>query len=159
MLLSSPSSPKQLHFAIWGQVSFARKIFDPDCLVFISHPSECLSTGQFLSVISIISLVLYFVTSSDSGSLVIDCLSANGHPDPPVVQRIFWALTEGACATGLLVAGGSEALLALQVLIFTIPDGKQSDQQFYTLPQKLRTRPLSNVLLRSVFSFCEKIVS
>ncbi len=57
---------------------------------------------------------LYFVTSSDSGSLVIDSLSANGHPDPPILQRIFWALTEGACATGLLVAGGADALTALQ---------------------------------------------
>ncbi len=66
------------------------------------------------------------MTSSDSGSLIIDCLSANGHPDPPVLQRIFWALTEGACATGLLVAGGTNALKTLQTmsiasgLIYTI---------------------------------------
>ncbi len=78
-----------------------------------------LSTGTFLSIVSVISLVLYFVTSSDSGSLVIDCLSANGHPDPPVIQRIFWALTEGATATGLLVAGGSNSLAALQVRLTT----------------------------------------
>lgn len=70
----------------------------------------------FLYVISIIGIALYFVTSSDSGSLVIDCLSANGSPDPPVLQRVFWALTEGACATGLLVAGGSDALTALQTV-------------------------------------------
>ncbi|XP_001640384.2 glycine betaine transporter 1 [Nematostella vectensis] len=70
--------------------------------------------GPFLSGISIVGLVLYFVTSSDSGSLVIDSLSANGHPDPPVLQRVFWALTEGACATGLLWTGGSKALSALQ---------------------------------------------
>ena len=82
--------------------------------------------GGFLSVISLISLVLYFVTSSDSGSLIIDCLSANGDPDPPVVQRIFWALTEGAAATALLSAGGEESLTALQAvsissgLIYTI---------------------------------------
>ena len=70
--------------------------------------------GSFLSVISLIGLILYFVTSSDSGSLVIDCLSANGDPDPPIIQRVFWALTEGACATALLKAGGSDALNALQ---------------------------------------------
>ena len=70
--------------------------------------------GSFLSIISLASIVLYFVTSSDSGSLVIDTLSANGHQDPPVLQRIFWALTEGACATALLVAGGADALEALQ---------------------------------------------
>lgn len=70
----------------------------------------------FLYVASLISISLYFVTSSDSGSLVIDCLSANGSHNPPVIQRIFWAVTEGACATGLLVAGGTDALLALQTV-------------------------------------------
>ncbi len=49
----------------------------------------------FLFGLSMATIVLYFVTSSDSGSLVIDCLSANGSPEPPIVQRIFWALTEG----------------------------------------------------------------
>ncbi|KAJ7375730.1 hypothetical protein OS493_039249 [Desmophyllum pertusum] len=62
--------------------------------------------GGFLSVLSLIGIILYFVTSSDSGSLVIDCLSANGDPDPPVPQRVFWALTEG----------GADALQALQAV-------------------------------------------
>lgn len=70
--------------------------------------------GTFLQIISLISIILYFVTSSDSGSLVIDCLSANGDHEPPVIQRIFWALTEGATATALLNAGGEEGLVALQ---------------------------------------------
>ena len=100
---------KKSHFSTHS----LRIIFTLICSQFNLTPA-----GTFLSVISIISLVLYFVTSSDSGSLVIDCLSANGHPDPPVIQRIFWAVTEGACATGLLVAGGSKALTALQVWYF-----------------------------------------
>lgn len=70
----------------------------------------------FLYVVSLASITLYFVTSSDSGSLVIDCLSANGSPNPPIIQRVFWAVTEGACATGLLVAGGKDALTALQTV-------------------------------------------
>ena len=69
--------------------------------------------GKFLRLISMVSIVLYFVTSSDSGSLVIDCLSANGSPDPPVAQRVFWALTEGATATALLIAGGKKAIDAV----------------------------------------------
>lgn len=90
--------------------------------VMMSYPG----VGYFMSAVSVASLVLYFVTSSDSGSLVIDSLSANGHPDPPRLQRIFWALTEGGCATGLLIAGGNDALSALQTvsiaagLIYTI---------------------------------------
>jgi len=72
--------------------------------------------GTFLSVLSLIGIILYFVTSSDSGSLVIDCLSANGDHEPPVLQRIFWALTEGATATALLNAGGTKGLVALQTM-------------------------------------------
>ena len=70
--------------------------------------------GKFLAIFSLFGIVLYFVTSSDSGSLVIDCLSANGDPDPPAIQRVFWACCEGATATALLVSGGKEALSALQ---------------------------------------------
>ena len=70
--------------------------------------------GDFLSVFSLFGIILYFVTSSDSGSLVIDCLSANGDADPPKLQRVFWALMEGATATALLVAGGQQGLVALQ---------------------------------------------
>jgi len=72
--------------------------------------------GGFLSGFSLLSLVLYFVTSSDSGSLVIDCLASNGHPEPPRLQRLLWALTEGLTASALLTAGGREALTALQAM-------------------------------------------
>jgi len=82
--------------------------------------------GNFLCGFSLISLILYFVTSSDSGSLVIDCLASNGHPEPPRLQRVIWALIEGLTASALLVAGGRQALTALQAmsiatgLIYTI---------------------------------------
>jgi choline-glycine betaine transporter len=61
--------------------------------------------ADFLSVIALGSLVIYFVTSSDSGSLVVDIMAANGEEEPPVPQRIFWALTEGATAIALLYSG------------------------------------------------------
>jgi len=61
--------------------------------------------GPFLGVICLMSLILYFITSSDSGSLVDDIVSANGIPEPPIVQRIYWAFTEGAAATALLYQG------------------------------------------------------
>lgn len=72
--------------------------------------------GTAMSVVSLGGIILYFVTSSDSGSLIIDVLSANGDPDPPIVQRVFWALTEGATATALLWAGGEKALVALRTV-------------------------------------------
>ena len=71
-------------------------------------------TGFLLSILSIGSIILYFVTTSDSASLVTDSFASNGLQSTPVGQRVFWALTQGACATALLTAGGTEALQALQ---------------------------------------------
>ncbi|XP_063676898.1 uncharacterized protein LOC134813142 [Bolinopsis microptera] len=70
--------------------------------------------GTMLSVVSLFGIVLYFVTSADSGSLVIDIMAANGDQNPPRLQRVFWAMVEGATATALLIAGGKEALSAVQ---------------------------------------------
>jgi choline/glycine/proline betaine transport protein len=53
---------------------------------------------------------LFFVTSSDSGSYVVDTLTSGGHPDPPIHQRVFWASMEGVVAAVLLVVGGLRAL-------------------------------------------------
>jgi len=53
---------------------------------------------------------LFFVTSSDSGSYVVDTLTSGGHPDPPVWQRAFWASAEGVVAAVLLAVGGLKAL-------------------------------------------------
>merc|ERR1719261_594077 len=70
--------------------------------------------GPFLCVFSLITLAIYFVTSSDSGSLVVDIIASNGRTEHHWIQRVFWAVTEGAVATALLVAGQSDALRALQ---------------------------------------------
>merc|ERR1719230_770954 len=62
-------------------------------------------TASFMSAIGIVSIVFYFVTSSDSGSYVVDIISANGDTNPPVIQKVFWSLTEGICAAALVYAG------------------------------------------------------
>jgi choline/glycine/proline betaine transport protein len=62
------------------------------------------------SAIGILLVVTFFVTSSDSGSLVVDHLTSGGKHDAPVNQRVFWAVTEGAVAAVLLIGGGLEAL-------------------------------------------------
>lgn len=62
------------------------------------------------SLLATVLVVTFFVTSSDSGSLVIDIITSGGHGDPPVWQRVFWALTEGVVAAVLLLAGGLGAL-------------------------------------------------
>ncbi|MCF7220697.1 BCCT family transporter [Marilutibacter chinensis] len=66
------------------------------------------------SVLAIALVLLFFITSSDSGSLVIDSITSGGMVDAPVAQRIFWAVTEGVIAAVLLAIGGEAALDALQ---------------------------------------------
>ncbi len=62
------------------------------------------------SIIGVFMVTIFFVTSSDSGSLVVDSLTSGGKVDAPVGQRIFWAQTEGAVAAVLLIGGGLSAL-------------------------------------------------
>ena len=73
-----------------------------------------LPMGHFLSIIAVVLVLVFFITSSDSGSLVIDSITAGGKIDAPVPQRIFWATIEGAIAAALLYVGGTEAIQALQ---------------------------------------------
>ncbi len=69
-----------------------------------------LPLGSVLSVLAIVLITIFFVTSSDSGSLVVDMLASGGNPDPPTRSRVLWASVEGVIAAGLLLAGGLTAL-------------------------------------------------
>src|SRR6056297_1205560 len=71
-----------------------------------------LPLATITSVVGIILVVVFFVTSSDSGSLVIDTITAGGKVDAPVTQRVFWCIFEGAVAIVLLIGGGLASLQA-----------------------------------------------
>ncbi|MYL23209.1 BCCT family transporter [Halomonas alkaliantarctica] len=71
---------------------------------------EHLPLTAITSFVGIVLVIVFFVTSSDSGSLVIDSITAGGKVDAPKPQRIFWALIEGALAIALLLGGGLAAL-------------------------------------------------
>ncbi len=71
---------------------------------------EYLPFSNILSIIAVFLVVTFFVTSSDSGSLVIDNLTSGGDNSAPVWQRIFWAILQGVVASVLLIAGGLQAL-------------------------------------------------
>ncbi|MDO5101701.1 MAG: choline BCCT transporter BetT [Lautropia sp.] len=84
---------------------------------------EQLPLSFITSTIATLLVVFFFVTSSDSGSLVIDMLTSEGEEMSPVWQRIFWALLSGAIAIALLIAGGLKSLQAATIasaLPFTI---------------------------------------
>ncbi|MFP6862346.1 BCCT family transporter [Pseudomonas sp.] len=82
-----------------------------------------LPLAELSSFIGIVLVIVFFVTSSDSGSLVIDTITAGGKVNAPVPQRVFWVIIEGVIAIALLLGGGLVALQAMAVstgLPFTI---------------------------------------
>ena len=82
-----------------------------------------LPLASITSTIGIVLVIVFFVTSSDSGSLVIDTITAGGKVDAPVPQRVFWCTFEGLVAIALLIGGGLGALQAMVIstgLPFTV---------------------------------------
>ena len=74
-----------------------------------------LPLAEISSFIGIVLVIVFFVTSSDSGSLVIDTITAGGKVNAPVPQRVFWVVIEGIIAIALLLGGGLVALQAMAV--------------------------------------------
>ncbi|KHT47038.1 BCCT family transporter [Vibrio sinaloensis] len=85
-----------------------------DITLSLFYAYEAMPMSEILSVISIVLIMVFFITSSDSASLVVDSITSGGKVDAPVPQRIFWASIEGAIAAVLLWVGGTEAIQALQ---------------------------------------------
>lgn len=77
---------------------------------------EQLPFSSIVSFLTVILIITFFVTSSDSASLVIDSLAAGGIAQTPAAQRAFWAILEGVVAAVLLLAGGLNALQSMTVI-------------------------------------------
>jgi choline/glycine/proline betaine transport protein len=71
---------------------------------------ESFPLTEILSFVGILLVVVFFITSSDSGSLVVDHLTSGGKLDSPIPQRVFWAVMEGVIAAVLLINGGLSTL-------------------------------------------------
>ena len=99
-----------------GLVAAAQE--DVACSLFVFLETLPIASGidllpgilPLIGALATISIVTFFVTSSDSGSLVIDIITAGGKPNPPTAQRVYWASLEGVVAAVLLVGGGLTAL-------------------------------------------------
>ena len=76
---------------------------------------EPMPLSGITSFIGIVLVIVFFVTSSDSGSLVIDTITAGGKVDAPVAQRVFWCTFEGLVAIALLLGGGLASLQAASI--------------------------------------------
>ena len=94
---------------------------DSSVALFVFLENFPLST--VLSFFSVLMIVIFFVTSCDSGAMVVDMLCSHGRNDTPLWQRVYWAVGIGIVAAILLLAGGLNALQTMTIasaLPFTI---------------------------------------
>ncbi len=99
-----------IHMVMMRGIEQLSEAVAADTAVALFQFFEHLPLTTLMSIIATVLVVTFFVTSSDSGSLVVDMLTNGGHEESPVWQRIFWAVVEGIVAAALLIAGGLGAL-------------------------------------------------
>ncbi|WP_372892822.1 BCCT family transporter [Rhodosalinus sp.] len=119
-VLLVPTALTFLWFAIFGgtALSAQRAGNGTDLLAAVNENEAAslqamlgtLPLAQISTVVATLVILMFFVTSSDSGSLVDDMVTSGGDPHPPKAQRVFWALSEGAVAATLLILGGLSAI-------------------------------------------------
>jgi len=114
-----PSLSGFLWFSAMGGTGLYQQLYGPGGVTEQIQQNQALAMFAVLENLpwhlltwglSTILTIVFFVTSSDSGSLVDDMVTSGGHPNPPKVQRLFWALAEGTVAGTLLYFGGLQAL-------------------------------------------------
>jgi choline/glycine/proline betaine transport protein len=136
-VLLVPTLVSFLWFSVLGGAALHEEVFGPGGLIEFENDAAVvteegalfgllgtLPAATFVSLGVIVLIALFFITSSDSGSLVVDMLSSGGSPDPPTWSRVFWAAVEGAVAVALvLMVADQEGLAALQtaVVIAAVP--------------------------------------
>lgn len=72
--------------------------------------------GTVLSVVALTLLLIFFITSADSGTFVLSMLSSNGEINPPKGKKIVWGLVQAAMAIGLLISGGLKPLQTISIV-------------------------------------------
>ncbi len=104
-----------IHDALLGETSVSQAVINnADISLFVFFENYPFTT--LLNLVAIILVISFFVTSSDSGSLVVDSLTSGGAEVTPKIQRVFWAVIEGSIAAVLLIGGGLEALQTVSIV-------------------------------------------
>ena len=83
---------------------------------------EGLPFTDIVSTISVFLIAIFFITSADSGSLVMDMITAGGKMDSPVAQRVFWCVLAGMVAMALMLGGGMASLQSMTISL-SLPFG------------------------------------
>jgi len=120
-VLIAPTLLSLLWFGIFGGAALRLELFNDAGLAAAVQEDSATAIYALManfplprlaSWLAMLLVAIFFITSSDSGSLVVDMLTSGGHPNPPVWQRVFWASMEGLLAIILLSIGGLAALQA-----------------------------------------------
>lgn len=98
-----------------GYHSFIQAVQDNNAIALFQL-FEHLPLSGIMSTLAVILIITFFVTSADSGALVLDSLASGGNANTPVWQRIFWAALLGTVASVLLLAGGLKALQTASIV-------------------------------------------
>lgn len=102
-----PTSEAAIQLANEGYYALSCRAFT-DQILDIMEPYTGLT--KWLQSLVLVSVLLYFTTSSDSGSYVDDLIASQGFLNPPPIQKVYWAVTEGALTHALIVNGGIDVL-------------------------------------------------
>lgn len=120
-VLLLPTALSLLWFGVFGGAALRIELEDTAALASVVSENSALAIYALLEhfplakvsgLLAMLLVAVFFITSSDSGSFVVDMLTSGGDPNPPVAQRIFWASLEGLIAIMLLLTGGLAALQA-----------------------------------------------
>lgn len=103
-----------LHLELFSPALSIAEAVNQDTTVALYQMLAALPWSELSSAIATLLIATYFVTSSDSGTFVVDALISRGAKHSPRRQRVIWGLTEGAVAATLLIMGGEQALQSLQ---------------------------------------------
>lgn len=124
-VLLVPTLVSMVWFSVFGGTALFREHFTDASILDIVLEDEALGFFAMLSqfpfsnvliVVAMISLTVFFITSSDSGTYVIGMLTSKGNMNPPIELRITWGVLEGAFAAVLLMSGGLAALQTAAVV-------------------------------------------
>ncbi|WP_334156753.1 BCCT family transporter [Oryzomicrobium sp.] len=125
-VLFVPALFNALWFTVFGNTALHSELFGPGGIAEVvarDMPAalftllDQLPWAGLTTALATVLVVTFFITSADSGALVIDILAHGGDPTPPLWSRIFWALSAGGVAAVLLVAGGLQALQTAAIVM------------------------------------------
>ncbi|MFP4286764.1 MAG: BCCT family transporter [Candidatus Izemoplasmataceae bacterium] len=135
---------------------------DPSLALF--SMVDALPLSGLLSIAGVLLVTVFFVTSSDSGSLVVDHLTSGGKLDSPIPQRIFWAVMEGVVAATLLIGGGLAALqtasvitglpfaIILILMIYSLNEGLKQEYEVEEIVRKEVRKVRENHIINEVIN-------